>query len=133
MQFGFGGGGGRGPGRGMGRGWGRHHRMMDGDVNCVCPNCNTVTLHQRGVPCFQTVCPNCGSAMTRQFNAIGSAPQAQSGKPVVDQNLCNGCQQCVAVCPLGAIEIKDNKAIIHPESCNNCRVCVRSCPVSAIQ
>lgn len=134
MQSGFGGGGGRGRGgHGMGRGRGRHHRMMDSDVNCICPQCNTVAPHQRGVPCFQTMCPNCGAAMTRQFSAIESAPQGQVIKPVVNADLCNGCQRCIAICPFGAIEIVENKAVVHPESCNNCRVCVRACPVSAIQ
>ena len=133
MRFGFGGGRGRGRGRGMGKGRGRQNRMMDGDANCVCPNCNTIALHQPGVPCFQTDCPNCGASMTRQFSAIGSTPQVQLGKPVIDQSLCNGCQRCLAVCPFSAIVIEENKAIIHHESCNNCRICVPSCPVSAIQ
>jgi Pyruvate/2-oxoacid:ferredoxin oxidoreductase delta subunit len=141
MPFGFGGGGGRGHGHGMGRGRGRNFGMMESDANCVCPQCNTIAPHQRGVPCFQTICPRCGAAMTRQFNAVASTqqpqsfsstPQQQSFVPVVDQALCTGCQRCVAVCPFGAIEIVDKKAVIQADSCNNCRVCVSSCPESAI-
>ena len=36
--------------------------------NCICPSCNTVLPHKRGIPCFKTVCPNCGKNMARKFN-----------------------------------------------------------------
>jgi hypothetical protein len=59
MGFGFG----RGKGGGASR---RQVAPICG--NCICPNCNTVIPHKRGVPCFQTACPNCGRLMTRKFN-----------------------------------------------------------------
>jgi electron transfer flavoprotein alpha subunit/NAD-dependent dihydropyrimidine dehydrogenase PreA subunit len=49
----------------------------------------------------------------------------------VDNELCSGCGACVANCPYGGIEIKDDKACIT-ENCNLCGACVESCPVEAI-
>jgi electron transfer flavoprotein alpha subunit/NAD-dependent dihydropyrimidine dehydrogenase PreA subunit len=49
----------------------------------------------------------------------------------VDGDLCTGCGACVANCPYGGIEVKDDKACIT-ENCNLCGACVESCPVEAI-
>ena len=139
MVHGFGRGGGRGKGRrrGGGRRGGIKRREVAADRNCICPNCGLVLPHQRGVPCFETRCPDCGAAMTRQFNiqqATGSGQTTSTApKPVVDPNLCTGCQKCVAVCPVDAIEMKNHKAVIIKEKCTNCRICITSCPVSAIK
>jgi len=140
MPFGFGRGSGRGKHRRGGRGRGRMRPMQDRNVrfpeNCICPQCSTVIPHQMGVPCFQITCPNCGSSMTRQFNVqdIQSPPHqaASTHKPVVDQEVCTGCQKCVAVCPEHAIEMRNDKAFILAEHCSNCRLCVQVCSVSAI-
>ena len=60
MRFGLGRGGGKGNGASR-----RQSTQVCG--NCICPNCNTVIPHKRGVPCFQTACPNCGAFMARKF------------------------------------------------------------------
>ncbi len=49
----------------------------------------------------------------------------------VDDELCTGCENCIASCPYGGIEIIDDKACIT-EDCNLCGACVESCPVDAI-
>jgi electron transport complex protein RnfB len=106
--------------------------------NCICPRCGALLPHRPGVPCFKTACPGCGSPMTRQF----SVPAAEetpgraavpSPKPVVDQDACTGCQDCIAVCPEAAIEMRDDKAFILSGKCTNCRVCIPACPVEAIR
>ena len=58
-------------GFGFGRGKGRrvspqHAEQING--SCICPHCNAIIPHKRGVPCFQTACPTCGAFMTRKFN-----------------------------------------------------------------
>ncbi|MFZ2055481.1 MAG: 4Fe-4S binding protein [Candidatus Aminicenantales bacterium] len=105
--------------------------------NCICPRCGAVLPHRPGVPCFKTACPGCGSPMTRQFNVSAietpGRAAAASAKPVVDQDACTGCQECVAVCPEAAIEMRDDKAFILSGKCTNCRVCIPACPAEAIK
>ncbi|MHA1525740.1 MAG: indolepyruvate ferredoxin oxidoreductase subunit alpha [Promethearchaeota archaeon] len=45
----------------------------------------------------------------------------------VDDELCNGCESCLANCPYGGINIVNNKACIT-EDCNLCGACVEECP-----
>lgn len=51
---------------------------------------------------------------------------------VVNQDTCTGCGECVASCPLDAIEMKDDKAFVDPDTCGDCGACVDVCPVGAI-
>jgi ferredoxin len=50
----------------------------------------------------------------------------------VDAEKCTGCEECVASCPLGAIEVKENLAIIDADTCGDCGACVDACPTQAI-
>lgn len=49
----------------------------------------------------------------------------------IDTELCTGCGNCVANCPYGGIEVKNDVACITGE-CNLCGACVEECPVDAI-
>ncbi|MFX1344520.1 MAG: indolepyruvate ferredoxin oxidoreductase subunit alpha [Promethearchaeota archaeon] len=53
----------------------------------------------------------------------------------IKADVCNGCGQCVIVCPVQAIKMVDKKAFIDEELCVECSVCYRSanCPVNAIR
>lgn len=44
---------------------------------------------------------------------------------------CNGCGECVSVCPFGAIEIEKGIAVVK-ENCNLCGICESSCELEAI-
>ena len=46
---------------------------------------------------------------------------------------CKGCAICVAFCPAGVLEMKNQKAVVaHPEKCIRCCLCARRCPDFAI-
>ena len=50
----------------------------------------------------------------------------------VDRDKCIGCEACVAVCPVGAINMVEGKAEINQDTCISCGACVSECPVEAI-
>lgn len=52
----------------------------------------------------------------------------------IDADLCIGCGQCVAYCPVGAIELNEDVAEIDFDECVECSNCLRcaGCPVDAI-
>lgn len=52
----------------------------------------------------------------------------------IDKSKCEGCGNCVDVCPFDAIEIKDGKAVVKdPDKCMKCKACVFACPNNAIE
>lgn len=51
---------------------------------------------------------------------------------VVDRNSCTGCNSCVAVCPVKAIENINGKAVINVKKCIGCTLCQKTCPFQAI-
>ena len=52
---------------------------------------------------------------------------------VVKKSLCCGCEECIAVCPVGAAALAaDGKAQIDANSCVCCGACMGECPQGAI-
>ena len=49
----------------------------------------------------------------------------------VDKNKCLKCGGCVAVCPVGALELV-NFPEVDTKKCVLCGTCEKACPVSAI-
>ena len=50
----------------------------------------------------------------------------------VDLEKCTGCGTCAEVCPVEAIEVKDDKAKVNEEECVDCGTCVEECPEGAL-
>lgn len=51
----------------------------------------------------------------------------------IDRNSCNGCSECIRVCPHDAIFLDNTgKAVIDQSKCQQCAKCVLACPNSAI-
>jgi len=46
---------------------------------------------------------------------------------------CDGCGDCVEVCPEGAIQLVGGLAQINSELCTECEACVQACPSGAIK
>ena len=51
---------------------------------------------------------------------------------VVNAEKCEGCGDCVDVCPTEAIVIEKEKAVINEEECADCGACEPVCPTEAI-
>jgi NAD-dependent dihydropyrimidine dehydrogenase PreA subunit len=53
--------------------------------------------------------------------------------PILDQERCQGCGDCVASCPTGAVALVEGRAaIVRPDDCNYCAECEALCPRQAI-
>jgi NAD-dependent dihydropyrimidine dehydrogenase PreA subunit len=51
----------------------------------------------------------------------------------IDSTKCNGCGNCVEVCPQGAITIDNDVAVVNQGLCVQCGDCLEICPVGAIR
>ena len=53
--------------------------------------------------------------------------------PVVDEEKCIGCGECVDVCPVEVYEIQNGKSVaVNAEECMGCESCVEVCEQDAI-
>ena len=56
---------------------------------------------------------------------------------VVNQELCNGCELCIRLCPFGIpklIDVNEKRvAYIDEKQCKGCGTCISLCPTNAIQ
>ncbi|MDH5546909.1 MAG: NAD(P)-binding domain-containing protein [Gammaproteobacteria bacterium] len=68
-------------------------------------------------------------------NKASGLTQPASLHPVIDKNLCIGCNSCVAACPEGnVLGIVDDKAeLVNPTSCIGHGACARACPMGGIR
>ncbi|MBK8026383.1 MAG: 4Fe-4S binding protein [Chloroflexi bacterium] len=54
--------------------------------------------------------------------------------PRVAAATCNGCGDCVAQCPTGALGLQNGKAVlVELSKCTYCATCESVCPVGAIE
>jgi len=53
--------------------------------------------------------------------------------PTVDPEKCQGCEECVDVCPTEVFEMQDDKSVVvEPDECLGCESCVEVCEEAAI-
>jgi len=79
--------------------------------NCCKCCCGTFELYYRGAAPMQTY---------------------TSYRARTDEELCNGCEVCVDMCPMEAIELVDDVALINDEKCIGCGVCAYHCSSAAM-
>lgn len=51
----------------------------------------------------------------------------------VDPDKCEGCEECVDICPMEVFEMQDEKsAPVNAEDCEGCESCIEVCEPGAI-
>jgi NAD-dependent dihydropyrimidine dehydrogenase PreA subunit len=54
--------------------------------------------------------------------------------PVINPDICNGCQECVLACGPRCLKIVDNLAVLtNLDICGSEEHCIGPCPVQAIK
>ena len=92
---------------------------------------------------LEFICYCCGDAClvlkpTIQAGNVLQALAPSRFLPKVDNDKCNGCQECVPRCFFGAIEMKElpgydtKKAIIDLDKCAGCALCMNICKPEAV-
>ncbi len=51
---------------------------------------------------------------------------------LVEEDKCDFCGTCVAVCPVDAIELAEARIEIIQERCIDCDLCVYICPIEVL-
>jgi len=52
--------------------------------------------------------------------------------PIIDEDSCTSCRECLAACRYEAIHFENNKPVIDPVKCTVCGECALFCPQEAI-
>lgn len=62
-------------------------------------------------------------------------PESQSGKmqKLYTPSKCIGAQDCIEVCPEGALTLTKHGIVTDPEKCTLCGLCADACPTKAIE
>lgn len=54
--------------------------------------------------------------------------------PVIDANMCSGCQECIYACEPNCLELVQGTAVLtKPSRCGSEEHCVAPCPSGAIE
>lgn len=84
-------------------------------------------------------CKHCEQAGCLEACPTGAIYHTESGAVNIDQDVCNGCRNCVAACPFGVISY--NRATGVVDKCTLCTdrqalgrepACVTACPTDAL-
>ncbi len=50
----------------------------------------------------------------------------------VDQDRCDGCEECLHYCPVNVFDVFQKATPVRARDCMGCGTCVAACPVEAI-
>jgi formate dehydrogenase iron-sulfur subunit len=86
------------------------------------------------------VCKHCVQAGCLEVCPTGAITRTEFDTVIIQQDVCNGCRDCIAACPFGVIDI--NPASNTAQKCTLCYdrmsngltpACAQACPTASIQ
>jgi len=93
-----------------------------------------VSVHSQGVnvPIFCVHCEDAPCMEICPFDAIDR--DMESSVVQIDADLCSGCDLCLEVCPIGAVQIpRDRQIAMMCDLCGGAPVCVEHCIYGALR
>lgn len=86
-------------------------------------------------PAYICHCCGCCCGPLRAINEHGvSAVQPSNFVPAIDLEKCLGCETCVDLCHIGALEASpQSEPVLDREKCIGCGVCATACPGEALK
>ncbi len=79
-------------------------------------------------------CCSCSCGILRGMAEMGIANVVAKSSFIntVDEDLCNGCEDCIEYCQFDALKMDDFLVTVSDISCTGCGVCVPSCTTGAL-
>ena len=82
---------------------------------------------------IQTTTAEAEGAAMKVVNFLSSERVIEPNKAfLADPALCDGCGECIEVCPESAITLNEGKAAINDVLCTGCGACIPACPNDAL-
>ena len=82
-----------------------------------------------------THCMHCSQPRCQDVCPVGAITKREDGIVLIDEELCNGCKDCIEACPLGVMQFDEEKGLAG--KCDLCveridrglqPACVAACP-----
>ncbi len=100
------------------------------------------TFNLQDTAIFMCNCCSCCCGFlksVKELHNYGSITKSNF-EPIIDEKTCTLCEDCMEICPMGAIyhhwphnkDLTDDMMIIRQELCIGCGVCASNCPSGAI-
>jgi formate dehydrogenase iron-sulfur subunit len=113
----------------------RHVKFVD-----LVPDAGLVTGNGQAWLMMSDICKHCKHASCLEVCPTGAIVRTEFDTVYIQQDVCNGCRDCISACPYGVIGFSEASGTVH--KCTMCYdrlqsnmmpACAKACPTQSIQ